>query len=306
MSNTDIQWESIDCPICQSKKYEDWLTTRDRFSTIDNQEFRVVRCSNCGFRFLNPRPDQNSIGPFYDHEEYDPFLSTKRKFSLRDTIYRTVRVLSLWRKRLLLEEFCRSGSLLDFGCGTGEFLSYMKSFQWNGLGVEPDEKSRKYAAGESLRVVESLESINSVQFNVITLWHVLEHIHHLHDMVKRLSSLLQPGGFLILAMPNIESHDAQIYGRHWIALDSPRHLYHFTEKTIREYFKSTSLRLIGTSGLFLDTIYNVVFSEQLRARGESRVFRPFQVFKTIINSYLQDAREDDRKASGSVYIFQKE
>ncbi|MBS1272485.1 MAG: Ubiquinone biosynthesis O-methyltransferase [Candidatus Marinimicrobia bacterium] len=301
-----VQWETIDCPVCSSKNYRKWRTVRDRFDVIPGQEFTIVNCEDCGFRFLNPRPDIESIGIFYEPEGYDPFLSTKDKVSLTDSMYSMVRTFSLWRKRLLIEDFRRSGSLLDVGCGTGEFVRYMQDFQWEVAGVEPAERAREFVASHGIQVTESLGKTPDNQYDVVTLWHVIEHLHDLEGAVKKLAALTKSGGYLVLAMPNMESYDAKRYQENWVALDTPRHLYHFAESDTVKLFSSTPVRLIDTRNLWLDTIYNVLYSEQLYHRWEKKRYRPFFILNAIFGSYVNDWQQSTRQASASVYILQKE
>lgn len=273
---------------------------------IPNQEFTIVSCDDCGFRFLNPRPDENSIVPFYESEDYDPFLSTKNNFSLGDTVYSMVREYSLWRKRLLIESFFRSGRSLDVGCGTGEFLHTLQKYGWQVEGVEAAEHSRMHVRKFGIPVYPSLGEVPPGTYQVVTLWHVLEHLHRLNESVDQLQTHIAPGGVLIIAVPNVESWDAKRYQESWIALDTPRHLYHFDALDVQKLFSRSDLRLIETRGLWLDTIYNVLYSEPLKRESNRKRFRPFYVINTIIGSYIHDYQSRDRRASASVYIFRKE
>lgn len=301
-----VRWESIDCPVCSSKNHTNWRTVYDRFETIPDRTYSIVSCSDCGFRFLNPRPSPESIQSFYEHADYDPFLSIKRTRTWKDSVYAAVRRYSVWRKRLLLEQYRRSGRLLDVGCGTGEFLQYLRGFQWEVTGVEPDSGSRSFARERNLQVVSGLDSLPAERYHVITMWHVLEHLHDLTGDLERIIDRLAAEGVLILAIPNVDSWDMKRYQEDWIALDTPRHLYHFTEKDIRKLIPGTRLQFLETRGLWLDTVYNVLYSEQLRHRGTHRRYRPWYMLKTVAGSFLHDWQSPVRRASASVYIFRKE
>jgi len=306
VSARDIQWESIDCPICSSKNHTHWRTVYDRFKAFPEQEFTIVSCNDCGFRFLNPRPTEDSIGVFYESEGYDPFLSTKESFSLGDLVYRWVRKFSLWRKRLLIEEYCRSGSTLDVGCGTGELLEYLHQFGWQVEGVEAARQSREFVQQKGFAVHAALDEIGAQKFDVITLWHVLEHLHQLESAVEQLSASLGENGILIIAVPNVESWDARRYQEDWIALDTPRHIYHFDEMDMLKLFQNQSVRFVESRGLWLDTLYNVIFSEQLRNQHNGNRIRPLFALNSILGSYIHDYQSQGRRASASVYIFRRE
>ena len=304
--DNNIEWETIRCPLCNSANYESWREVPDRFDTLPDQTFSIVNCTDCGFRYLNPRPAEDSIHPFYAHEEYDPFLSTRESYSVQDVLYRLARYYSLWRKRLAVEDFVRGGRLLDVGCGTGEFLHYMNRFQWSVAGVEPDVKSRAHAEAQGISVYPSLWDVAAERFDLITLWHVIEHLHDLNRAVRKLESLVRPDGVLVLAMPNVHSWDFQRYQEHWVALDTPRHVYHFTGMDIKKLFAETSFRLKDTGALTLDTVYNVLYSEQLRHRREGKRYRPFYMINSMFGSLVHNRQTNHTSGSASVYYLVKE
>ncbi len=301
-----VQWEQIPCPICSSKNNEEWRRVYDRFNTLPGQNYRIVVCVDCGFRYLNPRPSVDSMNPFYAHEEYDPFISARQTYRAKDILYRMLRRLSLRYKMRIIHDYIHSGKLLDVGCGTGEFLQYASKLGWDVMGMEPNKAARQIAREKGLNIKQSMDEISYANFNVLTLWHVLEHIHELTQAVQQIERLLRTGGIVILAMPNVDSWDMKRYQTDWVALDTPRHLYHFTEKNVRNLFTNTSLRLIDTSGLTLDTFYNVLNSEQVHYRRTGTLLRPLYMARTMVGSFIHDAQHRVRRASGSVYILQKE
>lgn len=305
MSET-IQWETIPCPLCGSKNYDQWRSVKDRFEVIPGHTYSIVSCQDCGFRFLNPRPDRHTIQAFYLSGEYDPFISIKDRLSLNDVFYALIRRFSLWRKRLLVESFRPSGDLLDVGCGTGEFLQYMRKSGWQVTGVEPDKNARQFAVEQALPVNAGVDSLRDHNFDVITLWHVLEHMHDFRDVLKNLAGMLNQDGALILAMPNVDSWDMRRYQEEWVALDTPRHLYHFTEKDVVKLIAGMDLQLLATRNLWLDTIYNVFYSESLSHRHCRRRYRPLYMLNSIIGSYMHDYQITTRRASASVYILRRE
>ncbi|HKJ66702.1 MAG TPA: methyltransferase domain-containing protein [bacterium] len=301
-----IQWETIPCPLCGSKNDEHWRSVHDRFGVIPDQIYSIVSCQDCGFRYLNPRPDKHSIQSFYSAGEYDPFLSIKDRLTLKDLLYAWIRKFSLWRKRILIESFRQEGSLLDVGCGTGEFLRYMRNTGWSVAGVEPDQRARQFAVGQGLHVNAGLEALCERHFDAITLWHALEHMHELRDALENLVRLMEKDGVLILAMPNVDSWDMKRYQEEWVALDTPRHLYHFTEKDVARLITGVKLRLIATRNLWLDTLYNVLYSENLYHRFFHRRYRPLYMLNSILGSYIHDFQSTARRASASVYILRRE
>ncbi len=301
-----VQWETIPCPLCGSKNYGHWRNVKDRFGVIPDQTYSIVSCQDCGFRFLNPRPNRDTIPAFYPSEKYDPFISIKDRLALKDVFYALIRKFSLWRKRLLVESFQPAGYLLDVGCGTGEFLQYMRERGWQVTGVEPEKDARQFAVEQALPVKAGLDSLRDHNFDVITLWHVLEHMHDFRDAMENLAGILDQDGVLIMAMPNVDSWDMKRYQEEWIALDTPRHLFHFTEKDVVKLITGMDLRLATTRNLWLDTIYNVFYSEQLYHRHYRQRYRPLYMLNSIIGSYIHDYQNTTRRASASAYILRRE
>src|ERR1022692_3395444 len=131
--------ELLECPICQNKLFTHQLSCIDY--TVSRETFSIVKCANCGFFFTNPRPSQEEIGKYYQSEEYISHSGTKKGFV--NSIYHLVRNFTIKRKFRNIEKYVSNDvSLLDIGCGTGEFLNYCKNKGWKVVGIEPSEKGR--------------------------------------------------------------------------------------------------------------------------------------------------------------------
>jgi 2-polyprenyl-3-methyl-5-hydroxy-6-metoxy-1,4-benzoquinol methylase len=253
------------CPLCHGDQHHHYLTCRDH--TVSGQEFDIVECDECGFRFTNPRPDEDEIGQYYESEDYTPHQETSQ--GLIDTLYRWAQLYTLRSKRRLIASLVADppGRLLDFGCGTGEFLHLCQSKGWVARGLEPDPDAQAVAAERYDLTVEAPDRVQELpinHFDVITLWHVLEHVSDLTNTVRALKRTLAPTGTLVVAAPNCAALDAQYYGAHWAAYDVPRHLYHFRPDHIRRLFDRIDMSVTDVRPMRLDAFYVSLLSEQYR------------------------------------------
>jgi SAM-dependent methyltransferase len=202
--------------------------------------------------------------------------------------------------------------LLDIGCGTGEFLNACKESGWNITGIEPSEIARKNAE-QKYNITplpqEKIFEINEKKFNVITLWHVLEHVHQLDKTMEQIVKILADCGTLIIAVPNCNSFDAKKYGAYWAAWDLPRHLYHFTKKDIETLFKKFGFGLTGILPMKFDSYYVSLLSEKYKnARRNGSVGLGsadlFSGFWTGLRSNLS-AKENENGFSSQIYILKR-
>lgn len=249
------------CPICNSEKFTTKYSTKDYFFT--QETFNIVTCDNCNFAFTNPRPEESKISDYYKTKDYVSHSNSKK--SLFENLYHIVRNINLKKKFKLINQFKQSGNILDIGCGTGYFLNYMKNKKWQTTGIEPDQDARNFAKDNFQLEVYSekyLDEIPDKSFDIITLWHVLEHVYPLNNRVLQLKRLLKNDGYLIIAVPNIESQDAVIYGKYWASLDVPRHIYHFSEKDIENLFKKIDFEIINKKPMPFDSFYVSLLSEK--------------------------------------------
>ncbi|MEO8711612.1 MAG: class I SAM-dependent methyltransferase, partial [Parafilimonas sp.] len=231
------------CPACGSASIFFVLKAKDE--TVSHELFDIWQCNYCTLRFTQNVPDEQHIGKYYQSSDYISHSNTSK--GLINKLYHSVRSITLQSKRNLIEQNSSKGSLLDIGAGTGAFASAMKKNGWNVTALEPDETARTNAKKDfniELLPTENLFRLPSNTFNVITLWHVLEHVLELHTYLDTFYSLLADEGSLIIAVPNYTSYDAKKYAEKWAAYDVPRHLYHFSPQSMRMILNNHNFKLI--------------------------------------------------------------
>ncbi len=253
------------CPICGSRLFVPALTVKDH--SVSKEDFQLVDCGRCGFRVTSPRPIPSAIGRYYESEDY--ISHTNKSASLGDRLYQWARGRALRNKHRLVSTYHATGSVLDVGCGTGEFLGHLASVGYAVQGVEPSPLARQQAASNHrLLVVDSLADIQTDRrFDLITLWHVLEHFHHPDKAVSLLNKNLSVGGHLFIAVPDRGSWDAYHFGPLWAAWDVPRHLSHFRQMDVEKLLSNHGLRVIRKQRMWFDAPYVSMLSERYGGWG---------------------------------------
>lgn len=254
------------CPLCASKHAKHALNVVD-FS-VSKEIFELVDCADCGFRFTNPRPNVGGLSRYYQSENY--ISHSNANSSLQDRLYQLARKFTLRGKYQLLKAYQPIGKVLDIGCGTGQFLAHLMSRGYSVQGIEPSLNTREGTiANYGIRVVPSINDIpHQEQFNIVTMWHVLEHIPDLRSHFKKLFALMADKGILIIAVPDRSSWDAQHYGPNWAAWDVPRHLSHFRQKDIHTLLDEHGFTLLQTKRMWIDAFYIAMLSEQYIGHGK--------------------------------------
>ncbi len=288
------------CPLCDSAEIALRLNLADH--SISKEEFDVFACNDCGFLFTQNPPPASSAGKYYQAEAYVSHSDTKE--GVVNKIYHVVRDFMLKKKFKMIEGFAIGKTILDVGSGTGYFLNFMRNNGYDTLGIEIDDNAREYGKKKfGLNILPQSDLVNdsiTKQFHVISLWHVLEHLYDPEQYIQRFKNLLMGGGHLVIAVPNPDSCDARYYGEYWAAYDVPRHLWHFTPKTLNQLTAKYGFELVKMKRLPFDPFYNSMLSQQYKSGGNGVVLGGLQGGISWLNSLL-----NIKKSSSIVYVLRK-
>ncbi len=289
------------CPACGSASIFPALSVKDY--SVTGEVFEIWHCDDCTLRFTQNVPVATSIGKYYQSANYISHSDTEKGFINR--LYHLVRNHTLKSKNKLLQKSTKkqTGTLLDIGAGTGAFSNTMQKAGWEVIGLEPDSSARQIALskyGLILQSTDNLSALSKEKFDVITLWHVLEHVHDLSGYLAQFYKIMLPGGKLIIAVPNYSSYDAKVYKEFWAAYDVPRHLYHFSPKSIEQLASSKGFVLAETKPMWFDSFYVSMLSEKYKNEGGN-------IIGAVWNGLLSNLKTigNPKKCSSVIYIFSK-
>lgn len=286
------------CPWCQSEKAHTHLSLKDYFLT--QEPFEIMVCEDCGLLYTTPKPSDEKTGDYYKSEAYYSHQENKKGFIPR--VYEAVKSVNLKHKIAIATQGKEPGRLLDIGCGVGDFLHFAEQNGWQCTGAEPSEDAASIAKKRikaEIMLPKDLEKFPDESFDVITMWHVLEHVSDLQWQVNQLNRLLKKGGRLVIALPNFMSYDAQYYKDKWAAYDVPRHLNHFSQDSIAKIFNINGLVNKPTQKLVWDAFYISFMSEKYR---QKRLPLLRGIYRGMISNLK--ARKSGEWSS-LVYVFEK-
>lgn len=284
-----------ECPVCKSQSIKPFRYCKD--FTVSHETFIVNKCEGCSLGITSPRPDTEKLGDYYQSEEY---ISHSGKSSgLLGPIYTTARKYALNWKAGLLKKNAPGRTALDFGCGTGEFLQTLKNKGWTIEGVEPSELARSKASHNTQQEIHtSLNEISGKQFDAISAWHVIEHVPDLESTIQQLKNLLKKDGTIFIAVPNYESPDAEKYKDSWAGYDVPRHLWHFSKKSMNQLLQANGLKVVDILPMKLDAYYVSMLSEKYRTQSNSIG----NLFKGFLSGFSSNAAAGPNNYSSLIYI----
>lgn len=288
---------STKCPFCESENTKSYLKLKDYF--LSQEDFEIMECDNCKLLFTTPRPDKSVIGNYYKSEDY--LSHNEHKKGLVPWIYNRVKRINIRNKYKIACGNRTKPYILDFGCGVGDFLNYAKQKGCDISGCDMSEDARIWASmklGKSIVTPDEIFNLPHSTFDIITMWHVLEHIDDLRYQTEQLHCLLKDDGRLVIAVPNYKSYDAQHYKDKWAAYDVPRHLNHFHKESLQNIFAG-SFELDEIHPLKWDAFYISMMSENYIGKGNSFV-------KGILTGWKSNRKaRKTGEYSSLVYVFHK-
>lgn len=261
---------------------------------VSGEKFELLYDATLDLLATHPKP--KNISSYYESADY--ISHTDSKVGLVDYLFQKVKGYMLKRKLNLVSSYFKKGNILDIGAGTGDFLNCFKHAGWDVSGVEPNNKARNLATKKDILLAENIDAITN-SFDVITMWHVLEHVSDLDKQLHWLQDHIKPNGHLFIAVPNYRSYDARKYKEFWAAYDVPRHLYHFSQTSIEKIFAKKGFKLIATKPLIFDAYYVSLLSEGYKKSK----FKFIKAFYTGLLSNLKALKTSEY--SSIIYVLKK-
>jgi len=278
-----------------------YLSVKDH--SVSGEVFNLVHNAELDMLETHPQPTEEQLPDYYQSDDYISHTDGKR--TLFEKLYQFIKSVALKRKLKLINSFniSEEKKLLDVGCGTGDFLKIAKNNQWIVSGIEPNEKARAIANKKTEGKVFNIDHLikyEAQSFDVITLWHVLEHLPKLENHLTLFRSLLKPNGRLVIAVPNYKSYDAQHYKTFWAAFDVPRHLWHFSKAAITTLANRNTMEVENIHPMGFDAYYVSLLSEKYK----SGWMNPFKAFWVGWLSNVKARRS--KEYSSLIYVLKKQ
>ncbi|MBT8255686.1 MAG: class I SAM-dependent methyltransferase [Bacteroidia bacterium] len=279
------------------KEEQDKVYIKTKDFLVSGEEFSLIHNSKHGYLETHPQPPEDKLSLYYESEDYISHVDNKH--GLLAFLYRSVKKYTLQRKINLANNLSdKKGRLLDIGSGTGDFLLTAKNRGWKILGVEPNQKARARAKTKNIDCVASIADLRGQKFDVISLWHVLEHMPDLENTIEQILDMLDPGGHLIIAVPNFNSFDARYYEKFWAAYDVPRHLWHFSRRSMKSLFEPR-LYQKKIAPMMFDSFYVSLLSEKYQS-GRQFSLRAFWIgLRSNLSAWCT------KEYSSLIYCYQK-
>jgi 2-polyprenyl-3-methyl-5-hydroxy-6-metoxy-1,4-benzoquinol methylase len=284
------------CPICHGQTFRKKTTTKDY--TVSAETFHIIQCNQCSLGITTPRPDDKTLLTYYLSDEY--ISHSGKSNSIIDSLYLFARNYTLSWKHQIISKLTSARRMLDYGCGTGEFLKFMQNKEYQVEGVEPSELARGKASALLTQPIKSSLDNATGPYDIITLWHVLEHVPDLNQKLEALSEKLAADGVIVIAVPNINSWESTYYNEFWAAFDTPRHLWHFSRKSMETLLQKNHLKLVDTIPMKLDAFYISLLSEKYKNQNKQNFIGMIRAFFVGLSSNTKAAKSGEY--SSLIYI----
>lgn len=271
-----------------------FLTVKDH--SVSKEIFDLYYDEELDMLITSPQPELQNLDKYYESEDYISHTDNKR--SLFEKAYHFVKNIALKNKlNLINSQQPQKGKLLDIGAGTGDFLLTAKNDGWETIGVEPSDRAKNIAKEKGISFVEEISTLENHSLDVITMWHVLEHVPDLEFQIQELKRLLKPTGTLIIAVPNYKSFDANHYQTFWAAYDVPIHFWHFSKKSIQLLFERVDMKLEKVLPMKFDSFYVSLLSEKYKT-GKMNYIKAF-----LIGLKSNWKAKNSKEYSSHIYIL---
>ena len=291
------------CPLCGGTHLSPFLDCTDHYAT--GEKFTIMKCDDCSFCLTQDAPVEAEIGRYYESPDYISHSDTRK--GMMNSIYHWVRNLQLQNKASLVNRVTprKEGRLLDIGTGTGYFSNTMVNKGWEVEAIEKNAQAREFAARHfKLHVLDetALDTLPDKAFDVVTMWHVMEHIEHINELWDTLYRVLADDGALIIAVPNCKSYDAEKYGAWWAAYDVPRHLWHFAPDTMQKFAIKHHFILTEQHPMPFDAFYVSMLSEKYKGTKSTFIKGMCAGAAALGSSWVKGKEQ----SSSMIYIFRKQ
>ena len=285
------------CQLCNSSEFNPYLEVKDYTAT--GEVFPIMACRGCGFLLTNPRPSPTQISKYYQSDKY--ISHTGGGKSLFDRIYLFARNFTLQWKHDTVARYQEPGSLLDFGCGTGEFLNRCQKHGWKVSGVEPADAARRKASPLSGNTGhETIGEVRKKKCASHPLCRVFNHIPARPTPQKTVAKKFNPPSTIFIAVPNYKSPDARHYQAHWAGYDVPRHLWHFSPETMTTLLNKVGLKIVAIKPMKLDAFYVSLLSEGYKNPNQPKWLAATKALVCGLQSNLTAAKTKNH--SSLIYI----
>ena len=242
--------------------------------SVSQETFELLHDADLDMLITNPQPSLEKLPSYYESVNY--ISHTDGNKSLFEKMYQIVKTIALKNKLKLINSQSSKGKILDIGAGVGDFLAVAKKHGWETFGTEPSDKAKAIAIKKGVSFVDNLSELENNSFDIITMWHVLEHVPDLENQIAQLKRLLKPSGTILIAVPNFNSFDANYYGKFWAAFDIPIHLWHFSKTAIKKLFAVQNLELVKILPMKFDSFYVSLLSEKYKT-GKMNYIKAFYI-----------------------------
>ncbi len=242
--------------------------------SVSQETFELLHDADLDMLITNPQPSFEKLPSYYESVNY--ISHTDGNKSLFEKMYQFVKTIALKNKLKLINSQSSKGKILDIGAGVGDFLAVAKNDGWETFGTEPSDKAKAIAIKKGVSFVDNLSQLENNSFDIITMWHVLEHVPDLENQIAQLKRLLKPSGTILIAVPNFNSFDANYYGKFWAAFDIPIHLWHFSKTAIKKLFAVQNLELVKILPMKFDSFYVSLLSEKYKT-GKMNYIKAFYI-----------------------------